>query len=100
MTKHLVDLDDDLLASARTQLGTATIKDTVNAALRLATHAEPTPEEVTAAIQTLATVPPLTDQARREISGQPADPLTDEDIDAALARLRGLTADERQALWQ
>jgi Arc/MetJ family transcription regulator len=34
MTKHLVDLDDDLLAEARAELGTSTIKDTVNEALR------------------------------------------------------------------
>ncbi len=37
MVKHLVDIDDDTLAAARTELGTATIKDTVNEALRLAT---------------------------------------------------------------
>ncbi len=36
MTKHLVDLDDDALAAARAELGTNTIKDTVNEALRLA----------------------------------------------------------------
>ncbi|MCC5951228.1 MAG: hypothetical protein JJU45_03950 [Acidimicrobiia bacterium] len=34
MTKHLVDIDDDTLGAARAELGTATIKDTVNAALR------------------------------------------------------------------
>lgn len=34
--KHLVDVDDELLALARASLGTSTIKDTVNAALRLA----------------------------------------------------------------
>jgi len=32
--KHLVDLDDDLLEQARASLGTVTIKDTVNEALR------------------------------------------------------------------
>lgn len=37
MGKHLVDLDDDALSAARAELGTSTIKDTVNAALRLAT---------------------------------------------------------------
>ncbi|MBK5306886.1 MAG: hypothetical protein JJD92_09390 [Frankiaceae bacterium] len=33
MTKRLVDIDDDVLAAARTALGTRTIKDTVNRAL-------------------------------------------------------------------
>lgn len=36
MSKHLVDLDEEALGAARTQLGTATIKDTVNQALRMA----------------------------------------------------------------
>jgi Arc/MetJ family transcription regulator len=35
--KHLVDLDETLLEQARATLGTRTIKDTVNKALRLAT---------------------------------------------------------------
>ena len=35
MTKRLVDIDDDALVSARAQLGTSTIKATVNQALRL-----------------------------------------------------------------
>ena len=35
MAKHLVDLDEDALAAAREQLGTFTIKDTVNRALEL-----------------------------------------------------------------
>ena len=30
MAKHLVDIDDDALSAARAQLGTDTIKDTVN----------------------------------------------------------------------
>jgi Arc/MetJ family transcription regulator len=34
MTKRLVDIDDDLLAEARDTLGTGTMKDTVNGALR------------------------------------------------------------------
>jgi Arc/MetJ family transcription regulator len=34
VTKHLVDIDDDALGAARARLGTATIKDTVNEALR------------------------------------------------------------------
>jgi len=34
VTKHLVDIDDGSLGAARAELGTATIKDTVNEALR------------------------------------------------------------------
>ncbi len=37
MTKHLIDLDEHALGAARAELGTATIKDTVNEALRRAT---------------------------------------------------------------
>ncbi len=36
MAKHLVDIDDEALSAARAQLGTETIKDTVNQALRRA----------------------------------------------------------------
>jgi Arc/MetJ family transcription regulator len=36
VAKHLVDLDEETLAAARAELGTATIKDTVNEALRRA----------------------------------------------------------------
>jgi hypothetical protein len=36
MTKRLVDIDDRALRAARTQLGTKTIKDTVNQALHRA----------------------------------------------------------------
>jgi hypothetical protein len=35
MAKHLVDIDEQALSSARAELGTGTIKDTVNHALRL-----------------------------------------------------------------
>jgi len=35
VTKRLIDVDDDVLESARTHLGTATIKETVNTALRM-----------------------------------------------------------------
>lgn len=35
--KHLIDLDEARLGAARAELGTTTIKDTVNEALRLAT---------------------------------------------------------------
>lgn len=33
MGKHLIDLDEEKLSSARAELGTTTIKDTVNEAL-------------------------------------------------------------------
>jgi len=36
MAKHLIDLDEEALGAARVELGTATIKDTVNEALWLA----------------------------------------------------------------
>ncbi len=36
MTKRLIDVDDDALDAARAELGTRTIKDTVNEALRRA----------------------------------------------------------------
>ena len=39
MTKRLVDIDDTALDDARTSLGTRTIKDTVNEALRRAGEA-------------------------------------------------------------
>ncbi len=36
MSKHLVDIDEKALRAARTELGTRTIKETVNRALRQA----------------------------------------------------------------
>ena len=36
MAKHLIDIDEEALAQARAELGTATIRATVNEALRLA----------------------------------------------------------------
>jgi Arc/MetJ family transcription regulator len=36
MAKHLVDIDDEALTAARAQLGTETIKETVNESLRRA----------------------------------------------------------------
>jgi Arc/MetJ family transcription regulator len=36
MAKHLVDLDEEALAAARAELGTTSMKDTVNEALRRA----------------------------------------------------------------
>ena len=37
VSKHLIDVDDQALSAARAELGTTTIKDTVNEALRRAT---------------------------------------------------------------
>jgi Arc/MetJ family transcription regulator len=37
VAKHLIDIDETALSAARSELGTSTIKDTVNQALRLAT---------------------------------------------------------------
>jgi Arc/MetJ family transcription regulator len=36
MSKHLVDIDEQALSAARSELGTSTIKETVNRALRQA----------------------------------------------------------------
>jgi Arc/MetJ family transcription regulator len=36
MSKHLVDIDEEALAAAQTELGTASMKDTVNEALKRA----------------------------------------------------------------
>ena len=52
MAKHLVDLDEELLDSARAELGTTTIKDTVNEALRRATSRRE--RSVAAALDVLA----------------------------------------------
>ncbi len=51
MSKHLIDLDEDALSAARAELGTVTIKDTVNQALRLAS--EQRRPRVSAALDTL-----------------------------------------------
>jgi len=37
VAKHLIDLDEEMLGAARAELGTTTIKDTVNEALRRVT---------------------------------------------------------------
>jgi len=55
MTKRLVDIDDGALNAARHELGTRTIKDTVNEALRLVTGARE--EAVARALDVLAEVP-------------------------------------------
>jgi len=39
VTKRLIDVDDDLLAGARAVLGSTTMKETVNEALRAVTDA-------------------------------------------------------------
>ena len=52
MSKHLVDLDEEALSVAQARLGTRTIKDTVNAALRRA--GEDRDAEVAAALDVLS----------------------------------------------
>ena len=52
MTKRLIDVDDDALDAARAQLGTRTIKDTVNEALRSAARRRST--ELASALSVLA----------------------------------------------
>ncbi|MCP4960615.1 MAG: hypothetical protein GY925_15270 [Actinomycetia bacterium] len=54
MTKRLIDVDDDALAAARAKLGTRTIKDTVNEALR--TAARERSAELASALSVLAEV--------------------------------------------
>lgn len=55
MGKHLVDLDEESLGAARAELGTRTIKDTVNEALRRATSDRR--QRVTASLDALAGAP-------------------------------------------
>jgi Arc/MetJ family transcription regulator len=62
--KHLVDIDEEALASARIALGTRTIKDTVNQALRCAVQREGRPDHLGAALDRLAQVD-MTDTDRR-----------------------------------
>lgn len=50
--KHLVDLDETALARAQAELGTRTIKDTVNAALQLV--ADSRVANIESALDTLA----------------------------------------------
>ena len=54
MTKRLIDVDDDALDAARAHLGTRTIKDTVNEALRNAARQRST--ELASALSVLADV--------------------------------------------
>lgn len=52
VTKRLIDVDDNALEAARAQLGTRTIKDTVNEALRHAAHQRKT--QLASALSVLA----------------------------------------------
>lgn len=52
MGKHLVDIDEKALSAARAELGTVTMKDTVNEALRVAAAGRD--PRVAAAIDVLA----------------------------------------------
>jgi Arc/MetJ family transcription regulator len=54
--KHLVDVDESALEAAKRQLGTRTIKDTVNAALRLAAGQDIEGRDVDAALDRLAQI--------------------------------------------
>lgn len=54
--KHLIDLDESALDAARRHLGTRTLKDTVNAALRLAAGQDPQGHDLDAALDALAAV--------------------------------------------
>jgi Arc/MetJ family transcription regulator len=52
VAKHLIDVDEPALGAARAELGTVTIKDTVNEALRRAAHGRR--ERLTSALDVLA----------------------------------------------
>lgn len=52
VSKHLIDLDEPALGAARAELGTVTIKDTVNEALRRTAHGRH--ERVARALDALA----------------------------------------------
>ena len=56
MAKRLVDIDERALAAARAELGTKTLKDTVNEALRRV--APNRPYRVAKALETLAKAKP------------------------------------------
>ncbi|MCV7386085.1 hypothetical protein H7K14_19915 [Mycolicibacter longobardus] len=55
MSKHLIDIDEQALEMARAELGTSSIKETVNTALRRATSHRV--RQVTAALDVLAAAP-------------------------------------------
>lgn len=54
--KHLVDIDEEALSDARATLGTVTIKDTVNTALRMAAADAEREEQIAASMRVLATL--------------------------------------------
>jgi Arc/MetJ family transcription regulator len=60
VAKHLIDLDEEMLGAARAELGTTTIKDTVNEALRRVT---PRRERRTAAALDVLATARLDDRA-------------------------------------
>lgn len=55
MGKHLIDLDETAVAAARAELGTSTLKDTVNEALRRTSGQRAA--RIAAALDTLAELP-------------------------------------------
>ena len=57
VAKHLIDLDEDALDVARAELGTLTMKDTVNEALRRVGGGRES--AVHAALDALAAMPPF-----------------------------------------
>ncbi len=63
--KHLVDLDEDALASARSELGTTGIKDTVNTALAIVADSHVREDRLRRALDSLAEVE-LTDGQRSD----------------------------------
>lgn len=52
--KHLVDIDEDALSDARATLGTVTIKDTVNTALRMIAVDVEREQQIAASMRALA----------------------------------------------
>jgi len=60
VSKRLIDIDDEALEAARVQLGTGTIKDTVNEALR---RAGGTREEIVASALDALAGAPLADRS-------------------------------------
>ncbi|MBA8825823.1 Arc/MetJ family transcription regulator [Saccharopolyspora lacisalsi] len=52
--KHLVDVDEGALSSAREHLGTTTIKETVNTALRQASEQDAGGQDIETALDVLA----------------------------------------------
>lgn len=53
MVKHLINVDDDALSAAQAELGTTTIRDTVNTALERVTSSRR--DRVVSALDALAT---------------------------------------------